>query len=243
MDTNVYRNDEEMEIDLLELIRVVWEKLWIVVLVTLFFALVSGVYTKFFVTPQYQSTTSFYVVSRETDGTYTSSDLTAATQLTNDYTEIIKSRTVAETVITELALDISATDLIKKISVSTPSSARVVYIRVLDSDPAMAQRIANSVRRVASTRIQEVMNSEAVNIVDTANLPVSKYSPSLSKNVMIAGLLGAVLSIGVIVFLYLINDTIKSEDDVEKYLQLSTLGSIPAYQTNKKSRKSSRKKK
>ena len=60
---------------------------------------------------------------------------------------------------------------------------------------------------------------------------------------MIAGLLGAVLSIGVIVFLYLINDTIKSEDDVEKYLQLSTLGSIPAYQTNKKSRKSSRKKK
>ena len=182
MDTNVYRNDEEMEIDLLELIRVVWEKLWIVVLVTLFFALVSGVYTKFFVTPQYQSTTSFYVVSRETDGTYTSSDLTAATQLTNDYTEIIKSRTVAETVITELALDISATDLIKKISVSTPSSARVVYIRVLDSDPAMAQRIANSVRRVASTRIQEVMNSEAVNIVDTANLPVSKYSPSLSKN-------------------------------------------------------------
>ena len=246
MDQNRYLENDEIEIDLLELFHVLLQKAWIIILVTLLFAIVSGVYTHFFITPQYQSTTSFYVISRETDGTYTSSDLSAATQLTNDYTEIIKSRGVAESVINDLDLDLTAQQFINKISVSTPSSARVIYIKVLDSDPQMAQRIANTIRREASNRIQEVMNSEQVNVVDYANLPLKKYSPSLTKNVAIAGLLGAFLSVAVIVFLYLTNDTIRTADDVEKYLGLSTLGTIPLEKTRNtrktKKKKSSRKK-
>ncbi len=242
MDQVQYRNNEEMEIDLLEVLSVLLQKAWIIILTTLLGALIAGLYTYFLITPLYQSTTSFYVVSRQSEGAYTSSDLTAANQLTNDYAEIIKSRTVAETVIDNLNLNITPTQLINKISVSTPSSARVVYIKVLDPSPEMAMKIANSVRRNASNRIAEVMSTESVNVIDTANLPTGKYSPSLSRNVAIGGLLAAVVTCAVILFFYITNDTIKTSDDVEKYLGLSTLGTIPAYQTEntkKKKRKRS----
>lgn len=81
------------------------------------------------------------------------------------------------------------------------------------------------------------MDLEAVNVVDTADIPDEKASPSLSKNGIIGGLLGVIIATAIILIVYLTNDTIKSQEDVEKYLQLSVLGTIPLMEMEKKSRK------
>ena len=89
------------------------------------------------------------------------------------------------------------------------------------------------------------MDIEAVNVVDYANLPESPKSPNSIKNMIIGGLLGFVLAIGIIVIIYILDDTIKTPDDVEKYLGLSVLGSIPYDEnvdTKNKKRKRKRKK-
>lgn len=229
--TSRQKYEDEIEIDLGELIAVLWEKAWIIALTAVVFVGITGAVTKFLITPQYRSTTSIYVLARQNDSTLTTSDLSASTQLTQDYAQLIKSRTVAENVIANLGLDLTPEKLLSKISVSTQSNTRIITISVLDAEPEVAMKVANAVRISAANQIQMVTNSEAVNVVDSANLPTAKASPSMTKNCAIAGLLGVALSAGIILLLHFTNDTIKTSDDVEKYLGLSTLGTIPLSKT------------
>lgn len=229
--------NDEMEIDLMEIAGVILSKLWIIILSGITAALVFIVVTMLFITPQYESTTKMYVLSQQDNNTLTSSDMQTSLSLTKDYAELIKSRTVTEGVIAQLNLDMTDKQLLQKISVGTSSDTRILSITVTDEDPYQACQIANAVRDVAANHIQNVMNIDAVNIVETANIPNEKASPSLAKNAVMGGLLGVILATAIILLVYLTNDTIKSQEDVEKYLQLSVLGTIPLMEMEKKSRK------
>ena len=131
-------------------------------------------------------------------------------------------------------------ELLKKISVENQTDTRIVAISVRDEDPYMASQIANAIRDVASVHIQEVMDVDAVNIVEAANIPSEPASPSLVKNGILGGVLGVVLSVIIILAVYLSNDTVKTPEDVERYLQLSVLGNIPLMDKEKKSKKQKR---
>ena len=132
-------------------------------------------------------------------------------------------------------------DLLKKIDVTTPSDTRIVSITVADHDPVQAMNIANSVRENASTHIQNVMDIDAVNVAETANMPTEKASPSCSKWALIGGLLGCLGISAIILIRYLMDDTIKSSDDIEKYLGLSTLALIPMKEDEVNSKKKKKK--
>ncbi len=237
MGTNQINGNDEIEIDLLEVFHVLLKKWWLILGTAAVFGLISMVFTMFFITPQYRSVTKMYVLSRQSEDNLTNTDLQTASLLTKDYVELIKSRTVAENVISSMHLNLSPDELTSKVSVNTPSDARVISIAVIDPDPEMARDLANEVRNQAAQHIQTVMKTEAVNVVDMANTPTGKYSPSIKKNTMMGGLVGFVLSAGIVILLYLLNDTIKTSEDVERYLGLSTLGSIPVLRTEKSGRK------
>lgn len=227
MNTYQQREDEEIEIDLREVFAVIISKLWLIIMIGVIFALAAIIGTKLFITPQYKSVTKMYVLSRQDNDTLTSSDLQMSAQLTVDYEEVIQSRTVAESVIAALNLDMTPEELIKKIAVSSADSSRVLSITVTDPDPYVARDIADTVRDTSADQIKTVMNIEAVNVVDMANIPDSPSSPSIKKNGAVAGLFGCFLAIAVILILHITNDTIKTAEDVERYLGISTLGTIP----------------
>ena len=229
-------NNDEIEIDLREIFSVLLSHLGIIILSGLVLGLVAIVGTKVFITPQYQSVTKMYVLAKQNNDTLTSADMQTSTLLTKDYAEMIQSRTVTEAVIAQLGLDMTHEQLVNKISVSNTTDTRIITISVLDKDPYMARDIANAVRDTAAEHIKNVMNSEAVNVVDEANIPAEKYSPSVSKNGLIGGVLGCM-----IVIRFIMNDTIQTAEDVERYLQLSTLGTIPLLQTDKKKKKRAKK--
>lgn len=236
METNQLR-DDEIEIDVLEVLRVLLSKLGIIILSGLILALAAIVGTKLFITPQYQSVTKMYVLAQQNSDTVTNSDLQTSTLLTKDYAELITSRTVTEAVISKLGLDLKYEELIGKIEVGTTSDTRIITIKVKDEDPYMARDIANAIRDTAAEHIKSVMNIEAVNVVDMANIPDNKCSPSLFKNGFVAGALGCFLAVVIILIQYMSNDTIKLSEDVEKYLGLSTLGVIPMDNNNVKKKK------
>lgn len=236
MEQNQQR-DDEMEIDLREIFSLLISKLGIIILSGIILALLAIVGTKLFITPQYQSITKMYVLSKQDNNTVTNSDLQTSTLLTKDYAELIKSRTVTEAVIAKLGLDLTHEQLLGKLEVETTTDTRIVTIKVLDEDPYMARDIANAVRDMAAEHIQNVMNSEAVNVVDEANIPDQKYSPSTMKNGFIAGVLGCFMAVAIILLQHISNDTIKSSEDVEKYLGLSTLGTIPLNKDDVKAKK------
>lgn len=230
-------NNDEIEIDLREIFSVLLSHLGIIILSGLVLGLVAIVGTKVFITPQYQSVTKMYVLAKQNNDTLTSADMQTSTLLTKDYAEMIQSRTVTEAVIAQLGLDMTHEQLVKKISVSNMTDTRIITISVLDKDPYMARDIANAVRDTVAEYIKNVMNSEAVNVVDEANIPAEKYSPSVSKNGLIGGVLGCMIAVAIILIRFIMNDTIQTAEDVERYLQLSTLGTIPLLQTDKKKKK------
>ncbi|MDO4306327.1 MAG: Wzz/FepE/Etk N-terminal domain-containing protein [Eubacteriales bacterium] len=237
MENQYTTNNDEIEIDLKEIFGLILGKLWIIFLAGITAGLVFIVVTMLFITPQYESSTKMYVLNKQDTSTLTNSDMQTSLSLTKDYAEMITSRTVLEGVIAQLNLDMTSKELNRKISVGTGTDTRILEISVRDEDPYQASQIANSVRDIAAAHIQSVMNIEAVNVVDTANIPDEKASPSLSKNGIIGGLLGVIIATAIILIVYLTNDTIKSQEDVEKYLQLSVLGTIPLMEMEKKSKR------
>ena len=244
MENQNQRSNEETEIDLVELFWVLWRKLPLMIAVGLFTALLAFGGSKFLMTPTYQSVTKIYILNKQdssnTNVTY--SDLQAGTQLVKDYSELIKSRFVLEAVIEQLNLPLSYEKLSGKVTVSTPTDTRVISIAVTDSNPVAAMKIANAIRETASTHIRNVMDIEAVNIVETANVPTHKASPSAGKNTVLGGLLGILIVAAIVILSHLMNDTIQTEEDVEKYLGISTLAMIPLNEADSKKKKKKYKK-
>ena len=230
---------DEIEIDLREVFLILLGKLWLILLVGIFTASIAFAYSQFVMDPVYESTTQIYILNKKENNTVTYSDVQLGTQLTKDYAELIESRYVLEEVIEELQLQeanpgLNYEAMLGKIKVTTPSDTRILAITVSDTDPVLAMEIANSIREVAAIHIKNVMDIEAVNVVDTANLPTEKSSPSVFKWTVIGGFIGAFLVMAVVLVWYLLDDTIKNSDDVERYLGLSTLALIPLETREKK---------
>ena len=236
--TNPEFDNDEITIDLTELFMVLWSEAHIILLSGILMALVAFVGTKLFITPLYTSTTQMYVLTKQdSNSSVTYSDLQTGTQLTKDYMVLIKSRPVLEQVISVLNLDMEVEKLADMISVETETDTRVLNISVRNEDPRVAKNIADAVREAVGIQITEIMDAEAVNTVQEGNLATAPSSPSVMKNVMIGGILGLIISIGIIVLIFVLDDTVKTPDDIEQYLGLNVLTSIPLKEGTEKDKK------
>ncbi len=235
--------DDVLEINLGELFAILMGRTFLIISAGVFFALAGLFVSKFVLHPVYESTTKIYILNKEENQTVTYSDVQISTQLTQDYAELIKSRRVLEEVIQRLHLtETEYEDLYDVLRVETPADTRIVAITVKDKDPLMAMKIANCIREVASEHITDVMDIDAINVAETANVPTTKASPSVIRWTVISGFLGAVVVAFFSILGYLLDDTIKSNDDVERYLGVSTLALIPLIteETGKKKKSKSK---
>ncbi len=219
--------NDEIEIDLWELLDLLLHKLWIIIPTAMVTFVIGFCIAMFAVTPMYESTTGIYVMSRQNSDTLSISDTQLSSQLTKDYEQLIQSRTVLEAVIAQTGIDESYGGLKSRVAISNVKDTRIIYITVTDANPEMARVLADAIREEGAQHIQAVTNVEAVNVVDEANLPTSPSSPSVAKWALIGGFIGAFASMAVIIIRFLMDDTIKSSEDVEKYLGWSTLALIP----------------
>lgn len=225
---NHRESNTEIEFDLLEIVHILLCRFWIVLCAGFAAALICFAISAYVLAPVYESTTKIYILNKTDDTSVTYTDVQMGTQLTKDYAELINSRYVLQKVIEQLSLEeMEYEDLMDKVSVNTPVDTRIVSITVEHTNPQMAKNIANCIREVAGEHIQNVMDIEAVNVVETANMPIEKSGPSVAKWTMIGGAAGAFLACAVILIIFLLDDTIKCSEDVEKYPGLSTLAMIP----------------
>lgn len=237
-------NEQEYEIDLKEIAIVILDRIWIVISVGIACALLAGIITKVFITPMYTSTTKLYVINKQnSENNITYTDLQTGNLLTNDYIIQVKGTKVLSQVISELNLTDTEDELASRITVSNPENSRFIVISVSDKDPVVAQQIASCVAEVSSDVVKEVMDLEKVNVAEEANLPLEKSSPNLKKNVLLGGAAGVFVSLLLIVVFYLLNDRIRTPEDVKRYLGLNTLGQIPVLESSGNTKRKQRHKK
>lgn len=217
-----------IDIDLLDLFYYLKKKVWYIIAALVLFAVIGACYTNFFVEDKYTAKTRMYVLSRSSDTELSSSDYSIANYMIKDYEVLIIGENVTREVIDKLGLNMSVGQLAAKISVSAIDNTRVLQIAVVDTHPQRAADIANCVREVSSAQIKSIMDVDAVNLVYNAEVPTHKSSPSLSKNTLTAAIVGAALAVIILIVVYLLDDAIRTDEDVTRYLGLSTLGTIPA---------------
>ena len=225
--------EEETEIDLLEifyLLRSKWKEIFLAVLVG---ALIFGAYHTFLIKPSYQADASIYITNN--DSMITFSDLQLSAALTDDYANIIKSRTVLNRVIDELDLNLNYEELGELVDVENPDSTHIVDIKVTCDDPEMSRNITNALLNISVSQIYQIIGSSEPTVIDySVAEAVQDVTPGLLKYLAIGGLLGAFIMCAIYVLRMLMDSTMKSEEDVEKYLHLPVLAAVPYYMEGKR---------
>ena len=223
------QENQAVEIDVFAMLKTLWKRKFSIVLVALVFAIAAFGYSAFLAKKEYQSTSRIYVVSRQNqdNNALTNSDLQAGAYLVKDYREIILSQNVLSQAIEELKLDMTPTELSKKISVSVPTDTRILSITAKDGDPKEAARIANGLRNVAAEKIISVTKVSDVTTLDEAEVPQSPSSPNIRRNVLLGFIAGAGLMVVLMVVVEVLDDRVKRPEDIEELMGLTLLGIVP----------------
>ncbi len=224
---NIQTDEGEIEIDLLDLFSYYRRKIIWIAGAFIIGALISGLFTQFVITPRYTATSTMYMVSSSSGSAVDLSDLTIGQSLSSDYVELVKTRPIVEDVIKELKLDYKYEDLVEMMDISVVTDTRILKINVTSEDPEEAAAIANSLAMKAEKELPNLMDTPKPHIAETAIVPVNHSYPSLTKNTMIGALLLMLLTLAVLTVMYLMDDTIKSAEELEKVFGIMPLTVIP----------------
>ena len=221
------RMDGEMARDLLELLaydrgRLIW-----IVLGFLAGALAAGLITFYLITPQYTATSKMYMVSSSSQSVVDLTDLNIGQSLSKDYVELLKTRPIIESVIEEQGLDYNYTELLSMLSMSTVSDTRIIAIRATSKDPEEAMNIANALADKGVKELPKLMETPQPHIAEYAIIPINPSSPSLTKNIMIGALIGMIIMLGLFTIQFMLDDTFKTADDIEREFGVIPLTVIP----------------
>lgn len=216
------------EVDLLEVFFTLLHNWRSLLLACLVGAAIMGAFHTFFVTTSYRASTELYITN--TDSMISLQDLQIGSALTEDYQNIIKSRAVLNKVIDDLQLDADYKELSKLISVSNPTGTHIIRTAVKTSDLALSRDIANDLLNVSIDRIYQIVGTSEPTIIDYSEAEaVEDVTPGILKYMAIGGAIGIFLVAAFVIIRMFMDNTMKSDDDVEKYLQLPVLSAVPYY--------------
>ena len=235
MDNN---KEKTYEIDILHLLKKLWEKVWLILIVAVLCGAIAFGYTYLFIKPMYSASTMVYVNNKTLSvGQFsiTGSDLTASQGLISTYMVLLRNRTTLEQLRAEKGLSYSAEELNKMISGGSVNNTSVFRITVTCRDPYDAAEIANGIAEILPKRVEAIMEGASMRVVDTAVVSTKRVSPSYTRNTEIGFLLGFVLICAVIVIRDLLDDIIHSEEYLTTaYEDIPVLASIPDMTERKK---------
>jgi capsular polysaccharide biosynthesis protein len=221
------RGYEEDAIDLKEIFYLLLGHAGQILLCMLLGAVVAFGYTKYMITPLYDTAAKIYVVSASNGSVVNLTDLSIGSQLTSDYSQLLLARPLLEDVIDNLDLDMSTSQLASMISITNASDTRILKIGVTSSDPQLAADIANELTVQALIYLPKFMDTTPPNVIEDAVVPTAASSPNTTRNVMLGAVIGFVVSAGYLILRFLLNDTFETQEDIVNMFGVTPLAVIP----------------
>ena len=224
----------EQEIDLIELSKKIGKHLPMIIIFSIIVGAASFLLSKFVITPKYDSNTTMIVSNsnqnNDPNNPQTNVELgqiQANKALISTYSEIVKSKGIAERVINNLGLDMDYEEFSSKVSIEPVKDTQIISVKVVDTIPERAMDIANETANIFKSSIGEIMNVDNVQILDGAILPEEASSPNIKKNTVIGIILGFVLGVAVVLFKEIADSSIKSSEEVTEYFDIPVIGIVP----------------
>ncbi len=232
MDKNEKRNREYYTIDVMHILRSIWYKAWVVILVAILAASVGFGYSAFVIEPDYSSSILLYVNNSSinlgnTSFNISSADLNAAERLVKTYIELLKNRTTLERVAAESGLPYSAGELYGMISAGASNETEIMRVTVVAKSPNDAAKIANTIAEVLPDRVSEIIDGASMEVVDSAIPNQNKIAPNVTRYTATYMIVGALAAAVIIAVIAVADDTIHDEDYVLTTYDYPVLAKVP----------------
>lgn len=222
------------ELDLKELFNLFWHKKVQIILIVLIFIVLGVIYTVGFTTPMYTSSTTLLLAGTEkqegqtlSTNSITATDITINSNLVSTYSELVKSKNVLGQVISNLGIDISEDTLRNNISVTAVKDTELIEIAVTTENPEYAAKIANETAKVFTEKVAEFYNINNVHIVDEAEVEQSPSNINHQKDIIVFAFIGIIVAVIYVLIANMLDTTIKTAEEIEKYFKVPVLASIP----------------
>lgn len=217
------------EIDISELLSYIRSKIPFLILIIFLVCIGGCLYSIFLKTPLYQSSSTIVLASGDGSNNVTvaGAEVALNQKLVGTYQEIVKSRSVVESVIQSLDLNQNYEELLEKISVSSVDNTEIIKITVTEEKASDAKKITSSLASTFSKEIAKIYNMKNVNILDEASTPKTAYNMNLTKEFILYFAFGFILGMGIICIMFYFDKTIRSVEQVENKLGLPILGTVP----------------
>lgn len=219
--------DEEVEIDLLELFSHYLDNIKWVAGAFVLFAIAAAAITVFAITPKYTATSKMYMVSSSSQSVVDLTDLNFGQSISSDYVELLQTRPIIEGVVKEQKLDYTYKEMLELLNISVVKDTRIIRIDATSVDKREAMIIANALADKGASELPKLMETPEPHIAEYAIVPVNRSSPSLAKNTMLGALIGMLLVLSVLTVQFLLDDTFKTAEDIQKEFGVMPLTVIP----------------
>ena len=227
------------EIDLKELVRVLWEKRVTIILLIAIFIVLGFIYSSFFVVPKYSSYTTVLLAQTANDTEaqegITTTDITLNSKLISTYSELIKSTRVIRKVISNLGIYDTEESIRENIKVTAVADTEILKITVSNVEPQKAADIANEIVKVFTEEVKERYKIDNVSTVDIAEPSEVPSNVNLAKDIIIFGIVGLVIGAGYVFIVFMLDNSVKSAEEVERSIEIPVLANIPIYEQNAQS--------
>ena len=221
------------ELDLKELFEMFWNKKIKIILIVAIFAVIGVIYSIGFVVPEYTAFTKLVLAGQSSDATgntteaITTTDLTINSKLVGTYSELVTSNDVVRQVITNTGINISESALKSSIEVSSVEDTDVIKISVTNQNPTYATKLANETAKAFMEKVAEIYNINNVHVVDEAEEPQSPSNVNHLKDVVIFTFIGVVIAVGYVLIANMLDNTIKTREEVERLYKVPVIAEIP----------------
>ena len=218
---------EEME--LRDIFQIIQKRLGIIAVITIVAVAISAIVSIFLLDEIYETSTTLMVANTRNNqsDSIEYNTLLVNQKLVKTYSVIAKSDRVLDRVIEKLGIDMKPSELKDKITVASEGETEIIRITVEDTDPGFAMDLANLLAQVFMEQVVNIMKLDNVQVIDVAKIPEKPVKPRPLLNTAIAGVLGVMLGIGVVFLVEYLDNTIKTPEDIERYVGLPVLGIIP----------------
>lgn len=224
---NTVENNEEIEIDLTELFGELKKHWKAVVLSTVILAVVTGLFTMFFIDKKYSSSSSIYLVPKVKDSVVDSSSLNTNDKMVNNYVVLMKGETILTNVAANVGVDVS--EVKNAINVAAETDTQIIRVTATTTDAGLSKAMVENTINIFFRKMQTTLQIDNMAVVDEAKINEDPVSPSLTKNVLIGALLGLVGSCGVIFVQFILDTRIHNKEQAEQYLGVPVLGVVPYF--------------
>lgn len=213
-------------------------RLWVIALVAVLAVAASFTFITVTYTPKYSSTAIMYIV-RENMGDASSgelsSDFSLALKIVNDCDYLLKSDSVLEEVKKAIPIDGDCEDLAKNIKTNNPSNTRVLEVTVEADTPELAKSIADKLCVIGAEKINDAIGFDQVNLYQYGNFDPEPSNKTPLLTYVFIGFVAVIVTYLIFLIRFIVDDTIRTDEDVQRYLGLSVLGELPdADETHKK---------